>query len=284
MRTSQRAPWPQQWPRVPRHRHLVLVLGLVVLGTVAAAAAVRNLAAGWDSGFRYPLLFSVVLAELAVLVADARLRPRKGGAKPLRLRATRDASTALEMPYSRVQFGSTAALMVSMAAPFLLAAIGALDMSRPNVFDVVFYGMAILVLLSLPMLMLSGLFALGTVQLSTSGIYHRGWTHESYLPWEKVAQVRAVTWDGPEIWVVARADANWQRRQLTKIWKEDRLPDSAMLRIPGRDLSGDPALLHQIIQFYFDNPDERAELGTHEGAQKARAGRTHVETTSAPPQ
>src|SRR5699024_2377093 len=108
-----------------------------------------------------------------------------------------DARTVLEMPYSRVQFSGTAVLAASMTAPCLLVVIGALNMPRTRMFDAAFGCSATFVLLSLPVLMLLGHFTLGTVQLSVDGIYHRGWTHESYLPWEKVAQVRAVDCDGP---------------------------------------------------------------------------------------
>ncbi len=269
---SARVPWPQQWAVLPRGRFLAGVALLVVLSAASGAVAMRHYLDGWFSGFKYVILFSLLFAELAVLLAHARLRPRRGGAAPLRLKAGRDASTSLEMPYSRVQYAGFVLLALTAASPFVLGVIGAIDIANPQLGRVVLNACAALVLLSLPALMLRGTFAVGRVQLSTGGIHHRGWTHASYLPWQSVIDVRAVPGDGPEIWVVAVEGAHWQRRQLARVWKEDRLPDAPILRIFGRDLAGDPALLHALLRHYHEHPEERAELGTRSGVKRAKAG------------
>ncbi|RKT86863.1 hypothetical protein SAMN05421805_12958 [Saccharopolyspora antimicrobica] len=171
---------------------------------------------------------------------------------------------------SKAQFTGFALLALTAAAPFAVGIVGAMDKDRPQVDRAALMAVVALVL-SLPLVMLRGSFALGTVQLSPSGIYHRGWTHESFLPWDAVAEVRAVPRDGPEIWVVAAADARWHRRRMTRLWPEDRLPELPMLRILGRDLADDPALLHGLVDHYHRHPGERTELGTDRGIERARA-------------
>ncbi|MDA3647495.1 hypothetical protein LZ318_34075 [Saccharopolyspora indica] len=265
------ATWPEQWAHTSRRRPAILFAALVTLFLFAAGTAIRHHLTGWPSGALYTAMFGLLFAELAWFIALTRLRPRKSGAKPLRRKATGDAAMVLEMPYSKAQFTGFALLALTAAAPFAVGIIGAMDKDRPQVDRAALMAVVALVLLSLPLVMLRGSFALGTVQLSPSGIYHRGWTHESFLPWDGVAEVRAVPHDGPEIWVVATADARWHRRRMTRLWPEDRLPDLPMLRILGRDLAGDPALLHALVDHYHRHPEDRAELGTDRGIERARA-------------
>ncbi|GAA2790214.1 hypothetical protein [Saccharopolyspora taberi] len=264
---STRAPWPEQWSARPPRAARLVTAAFLVLCAAALAIAIRNQLTNWSSGFRYMLVFALIFAELAVLVFDAKLRPRKAGARPLRTKAADDATMALEMPYSRVQFTLFVLLSLTTAAPFVLGVVGALEIGHPQVGRAVLLGIAALVPLSLPVVMLKGSFAPGKVRLSPAGIHHRGWTHESFLPWGDVAEIRPLHRDGPEIWISGRPGASWRRRQIARIWHEDKLPEVPALRIPGRDLAGDPAVLLALLRHYQDNPASRPELATDRAKQ-----------------
>ncbi|GAB3371900.1 hypothetical protein GCM10027360_44950 [Amycolatopsis echigonensis] len=50
-------------------------------------------------------------------------------------------------------------------------------------------------------------------------------TFESFLPWSAVMSIQPYFLDGPEIWVAAgKNEQQWQRKQFTRWWRQDRLP------------------------------------------------------------
>ncbi|MGW0889850.1 hypothetical protein [Saccharopolyspora sp. NPDC002578] len=279
--SARAAPWPQQWAGFPDWRPWLLVSASAVLALVSFAVALHHAVEGWPAGTRYVAMFGLLFTELAGMGVLARLRMRKSGGGALRLTATDEAAMAVELPYSRVQFAGFVLVALTAAAPTVFGFVGALEKDRPLIGRAVVLAVAAVVLLSLPASMLRGSFAAGTVRLTPSGVHHRGWTHDGFLPWTSIAEVRAVPGDGPEIWVLATADARWSRRQIARLWKEDRLPRSPMLRIPGRDLAGDPALLYALLRHYHRNPAARAEIGTERSLRDARTGAFLAGTGSA---
>lgn len=270
MRSSELAPWPDEWRDAPDRRYRTAAVGCVVLLLLSLAVTAYYFVTDLSGFGIYALLFSVVLAGVALIGFDGHLRTRKAGAAPLRTGTRGSGRPALEIPYSPVQFSCYAVIMTGIAAFFALPAYGALTNLPESAAPAILWGALLLFFLSLPILMLLGKFTLGKVQLSEDGIYQRGWTFESYFPWESILQVQAVRMGGVTIWVVPRDETRWERRQIAPFWKQDRVPKYPMIRIPGRDLAADPALVYHLLRFYQENPAARSELGSDAALRRAK--------------
>jgi hypothetical protein len=80
----------------------------------------------------------------------------------------------------------------------------------------------------------------------------------------------------------AATGAPWERKQPTKLWRQDRLPRipsdddnqgyKPAIHIEGKYLAADPALVLTILTFYWKNPDARTELNTESALRRARSG------------
>ncbi|MGW9565180.1 hypothetical protein [Prescottella equi] len=102
----------------------------------------------------------------------------------------------------------------------------------------------------------------GAVLLTPDGIRHRGWSFESYLPWDSVAGVKAAYSDYRMVLLIGFANAKWTRRYTTPIWRIDKLPPVPMIELDCRKFAVDDVLLLHFVSFYAHNPAMRAELGT----------------------
>ncbi|MET4613347.1 hypothetical protein ABIC28_004348 [Rhodococcus sp. PvR044] len=111
----------------------------------------------------------------------------------------------------------------------------------------------------------------GSLMLSSDGIWQRGWSFESYLPWESVAGATAVHHGFPETLVIAYSNAPWGHHYTTRLFRTDRLPLSPLIEVDTRQFAVDPVLLHHLVSYYANNSDTRAELGTDAAIACARA-------------
>lgn len=242
---------------------IVLLLGsLIVSGYLLVSDP--------GSGGVFALLFTVLFAAVAVIGFDGNMRLRKAKSAPLRTGTDAAGKSVLEIPYSSVQYTCYAVIMLSIAAVFAIPFAGTVPELPGSAGAAVLWGVLTLFFLSLPVLMLLGRFALGRIQVSEDGVYQRGWTYESFLPWTDITGVAAVSTVGPGILVGGRDDRAWKRRQIARFWKQDRLPKSPMITIPGRDIAADPALVYRVLLFYYEYPAARSELGTEAAVRRAR--------------
>lgn len=102
----------------------------------------------------------------------------------------------------------------------------------------------------------------GAVLLTPEGVRHRGWSFDSYLPWESVAGVKPAYNGHRMILLIGFANAQWTRRYTTPIWRIDKLPPVPMIELDCRKFAMDDVLLLHFVSFYTNNPTMRAELGT----------------------
>jgi hypothetical protein len=122
---------------------------------------------------------------------------------------------------------------------------------------------------------LSGRVTRGFLALTPSGIYQRGRSLESYLPWESIMGATAI-YNGisPQIFVVGRADVSSDRRQTARFWRLDRLPRDSMIVIDCLTFGIDRNLLHEIVTYYVDHPEAREELGTERDLARVASWQT----------
>jgi Bacterial PH domain len=160
--------------------------------------------------------------------------------------------------------------MCGLAAIFVLAAVDFLWDGQTAA--TIVFGVLGLLCASFPALVLLGRLRRGRVSLSAAGIRQRGWTFESFLPWEAFAGVRAAANGRPEVLVIAYANASWERRQVVRSWKIDQLPPVPMVEFGCAVFDIAPELLYWLLKFYVEHPEARVELGTEAVAGRIRAG------------
>lgn len=188
-------PYPEALQRPPEWRstdsRYVLALGfsLVVLVLAPLGIAAYYLSIGSSAGSRYAVAFAGLGAIISWVGYETRLR-RTTSVESIANVYAQDGSAALQIPYSpRIYYGY-GVLMGWIALAFVMAAMDSFG-SEDGTFTGAGYvfGALALVFASLPLLMAGGGFGKGYVQLSPEGVYQRGWTFESFLPWTGVIGV-----------------------------------------------------------------------------------------------
>lgn len=272
---------PPEWRSTDSRYALALGFTLLVLVLAPLGIAGYYLSIGSSVESRYALAFAGLGAIAAWVGYETRLR-RTTSVEAIANVPARDGSAGLQIPYSSRIYYGYGALMGWIALAFLMAAMDAFSSDDATLTGAgyVFVVLAS-VFASLPLLMAGGKFGKGHVRLSPEGIYQRGWTFESFLPWTSVIGVFPRYSDNPQIVVVAEDDTPWQRRQITRLWRQDRLPavqrqdrqgPVPMIDIPGKFLAVDPTLVYHLVGFYLKNEWARAELGTERALRRAEAG------------
>ncbi|TWE23971.1 hypothetical protein FHX69_5275 [Prauserella muralis] len=277
MQSSEALPLPAEWPDGHKTRYTIALAVNAVLFVLAPLAIALVLLSRDNARAAFYSVAAAVLGSLICWVGyETRLR-RRTRTDPIVLHESGDGSRSLEVPYSSRLFLGYAALTGAFAAVFTVAAFHAAASPDHTNGAIVWAAVAVL-FASLPALMLTGRFALGRIRLSPEGLYQRGWTFESFIPWSGINGVFPRHTDSPIVVVVGDENAPWQRRQITRLWRQDRLPkvrsgqrEVPMIVIPGKFLSVDPVLLYHLLGYYLENPGARAELGTEAGLRRARA-------------
>lgn len=226
---------------------------------------------GWTIAGRYCAAFAVVSITILWVGYYQRLH-RPTSTESIAIRPV-GASGALMIPYStRIYFGY-GALMASLAAVFVMATADSLvGSARGSNAGTYIWAALALVSLSLPVLMATGRFGKGRIELSAEGVYQRGWTFESYLPWSNILGVAAEYDADPAVLLPGADETLWRHHQITRLWRQDRLPPVASIVIPKQFISIDIDLTYRLLKFYFDNPNARAELNTETALWRARSG------------
>ncbi|WP_116044407.1 hypothetical protein [Amycolatopsis palatopharyngis] len=268
---------PPEWPASGSRYRLAFGFSVALLVIAPLGIGLYYLSIGSSAGGRYALAFAALGALVAWLGYETRLRQRKPVEAVTNVR-TEDGRGALRIPYSSQIYYGYGLLMGGIALVFVMAAVESVS---DSVFGGAFFvfGLLALFFASMPLLMTTGRFDRGYLRLSPEGIYQRGWTFESFLPWDRVIGVFPRYSDGPQIVVVAEDDTPWQRRQITRLWRQDRLPKVQrqdrqgpvpLIDIPGKFLAVDPTLVYHLVGFYLANERARAELGTEQAVHRAQ--------------
>ncbi|WP_216212592.1 hypothetical protein [Amycolatopsis aidingensis] len=274
MPAAETLPPPAEWRRPANGWVVATIVSLtVVLVLAPLAVAVHSLGAGRFGTGRYCLAIAVIGGLLVWVGYETRLR-RHTATSPITHHP--DGGGALEIPYSARIYAGYGLVMGGLTALFGMAVVDSATGGAPG--GAYVFGVLALVAGSLPALMALGRFRRGYLRLSPDGLHQRGWTFESYLPWSAVLGVAPRYADCPIIVVVAEEDAPWQRRQVTQLWRPDRLPEVRrkdgkglvpMIAVPGKFLAVDPTLVYYLLGLYLANPGMRAELATESAVRRA---------------
>lgn len=280
-RSSEPVPWPPAWHDRPATRYY-LALGVigVFLVLLPVLMAVSMYGEGKDATGHYLLGFSAIGTLVSWLGFETRMRLRRSGAGTLATAYGDDNTSGVKIPYSIRVYVSYILTMGAIAAFFAIAAVHTFVGAEAGSRGVGFVWSAVALLFaSFVVRVATGRFARGYLLVSPNGIHQRGWTFESFLPWSGIIGISAVQTDSPDILVLASDDTPWHRRQVTRLWRQDKLPTIASdngldvkpaIHIEGKFLSSDPALVMELLTYYAEHPEARAELGTEAALQRAR--------------
>lgn len=108
----------------------------------------------------------------------------------------------------------------------------------------------------------AGVIRNGRVELTESGIRHRGWSFESEVSWDGVIDVSFAKRHYPAIDILVDPAISIRRRNTTRFWRIETLHPGHVLELDCRRFGIHPMVLAQWIRFYIDNPTARIELGT----------------------
>lgn len=264
---------PAAW--IPRNRakYRIALIFLVAVGAFSLVVAYGFATINSISAVKYVLLIGAVFCLAAAWGYSARFRTRSavGGIVTTTVWGT----PGTELKYSRTQFGIMNAIVACLLTVVGLAAWDFTwtrdDVPAGSVAAVLAW-IAAVFFASFFILLALGRIRRGRIVLTRDGIHHEGGTFSSFLAWETFAGVKAVDNGVPEILAVAYSNAPWQRRQLAKFWKIDKLPPVPMIEIDTTRLAADPVIVYHLVKLYIENSTLRAELGTEAVLQRARQG------------
>lgn len=269
-------PLPAEWPQHGGGKYLASLVFVATLSLGSIAVGFGFVAIGKPGGLKYGLLFALFFALIAAYSYVTWVRPRHRDAD---IAITdHEGSPATELRYSGAAFAILVGLAACMTAIFGLASVEyflAGDTVPASGLAGALTGAAALFCASFVLLVISGNVSRGRVVLSQHGIYQRGRAFASYLPWEAFAGAKAAYNGSPEVLVIAYSNAPWQKQQLSKVWKIDKLPPVPMIEVNCPNLAIDASLVYHFVKFYVDNPAARGELGTSASLERARAGAFH---------
>lgn len=276
--SSEFARWPDSWQKSVEARYRVSIVATGLISLTAFGVAVYYLQVGEHTMARYTVLFAAVCALTSWVGFETRFRRRRSGAQAMSTENCRDELPGLRIPYSRRLYVGLFALMTCISLLFTMATLESAFNESNSAY---LWGILAAFFASFPVLVLTRRFALGRIVITPRGLYQRGFTFRSFLPWSGVNMIHPVHTDGPDILITASADTPWDRRQITRLWRQDRLPElrgeddnsvTPAIRIQGKFLEADPALVLAILTYYAHNPDARSELTTGATLERARVG------------
>lgn len=273
MRFSNPHSLPEEWPASVGARQKISLVFILTLGLLCIPVGFGSVAIGKSSALKYALLLAALFLLIAAFVLITRLsRPHIASDIAI---TTHEGRPATELRYSLLTFAILVALVGCMTA---ISVLGALDFSSAGeevpaapVAAALFW-VASLFFFAFFALLALGQLRRGRVVLAQRGIYQRGFTFTSFLPWESFAGVKAAYNGRPEVLAIAYTNAQWEKRQFGRPWRIDRLPPVPMIEIDLTFFALDASLVYHLMRFYVENPAARAELGTQASLQRARTG------------
>ncbi|NKR43384.1 hypothetical protein GS503_21705 [Rhodococcus hoagii] len=260
MQTSDRVQQPAEWPSTSFS--LRVTIAIAVLAAIGCGAVSIG-ALGGSDGRPMVLRYGLAYGGLVLLVAAFGVLtrwPRSGSTVHC---APAAVGTATEIRQSRgvwaMLVAMTSCCAVLTAGPAVDIYLSAETSGVPGA--TVVFGVLGALFGSFLVLVVLRRVRPGSVLLTPDGVRHRGWSFDSYLPWESVAGVKAAYSDHRMVLLIGFANAQWTRRYTTPIWRIDKLPPVPMIELDCRKFAMDDVLLLHFIRFYADNPAMRGELG-----------------------
>lgn len=279
--SGERLPWPQVWPRPISSRQIlasVFMVGVTALSIIGGPIALKE----GDGGALITTIASPVIAALTLQVLVTQLRGRRRHPSAIRLDEV-DALPArgLVIRYAGVQ---AVAWVIALAANVLAAiALSALlllaGLTEPRVWALAAAALVpvswLVYMLLFAVRIAQGRLARGLVALTPTGIYHRAWAYQGYVPWEAVSVVtpRYLGYkSGREIYVAALADPRSWFRRTSRLWKQAEYEFRPHLALPTQAFPVDPAVLLHGVRFYAENPGYRVELADERAVHRFQSG------------
>lgn len=267
MPSSDLIPLPPDWlSSTFRTRDLISAVAIVSFAAVSLLVGIGAAATGRYAVLAFCLLFATMMGLIATFGIVTRLSNHTVGA----ISTTLDGATRLH--YSGVRFCLVAGLMVSCACICLCGAIAVIINTGQSGFPgaAVVLGALGALCASFFVPVILGTVRPGEVLLTADGIRQRGWSFQSYIPWNSIVSVTATTYAYKAILLVAYANAPWERGYTTRYWRIDRLPPVPMIELDCSKFAIDAATVYRLVAFYFDNPQSRIELGTAAAVARAQ--------------
>ena len=264
MQSSERLARPQEWPaRTYTTQSVVSLVGVLGMGLAALFIAIMTWHFEMPEAARYIFLFTCLLALSAAFGYLYTVRTPHG------VDDIRVSNGALVIKHSSAVFGVLVALVGCTTLLCLGGAIALLiaGYRGPAILPGLLGAFFALFFVALVLVQIRR----GEVALSRDGIRQRGWSFESYLPWDAIAGGKAAYNGYRMVLVFAYANATWERRVTTWPWRIDRLPPVPMFELDCRKFDVDPVLLCHLVRFYADTPAARDELGTEVPLERVRA-------------
>lgn len=235
---------------------------LATIGCVAVLVGIAGGLGGQPAALRYGLAYGCLLFLIAGFGVLVRRTGDRETTRSIPIESGQGAAT--EIRQSRRLWSVLVALTVCCAVLTVGPAIEIYFNAPTSGFPgaSVIFGVLGALFVSFLVLVVLRLVRPGAVQLTPDGIRHRGWSFESYLPWESVAGVKPAFNGHRMILLIGFANACWSRRYTTLIWRVDKLPPVPMIELDCRKFAMDDVLLVHFVSYYADNPSMRGELGT----------------------
>lgn len=263
MPSSSRLETPAEWPVESKGRFVLGCAGTALLGLLSVGVGLIAAGTDFEAAVKYTALFTIMLWSATAFGYLTRLRPQHRASDISTTTINGHRATAIR--YSGAQFALinlvVACLLVFTACVSWDYAHAGGDAFAPGI-PTFFAGLFALFFVSFFVLVALGRIRRGRIILAADGIHHEGRSFESFLPWDSVVGIKAGYNGTREVLVVGYSNASWRKRQLTGLWKLDKLPPVPMIEVDTVHLAVDPTLVYRLVRLYVENPHARGELGT----------------------
>ncbi|MFD4367754.1 hypothetical protein [Rhodococcus sp. NPDC058521] len=200
---------------------------------------------------------AAVIVFVALLIAfNLTYRPKSNGRLTVRDRVVRG-ETAPTISYSRRSPAMLRAVTGVFGLIFATAAYDSRPQPDPDAIlpvpesdgygTTAVYALVALYFWSCNLAFVFGRLQVGYVAFTSEGIYQRGWSFESFLPWRAVLGVHSAYREYPMTLIIAYNDS-WERRYTaTWPWRIDRLPTVSLIEIDHRKMGDDAVRIHDYV-------------------------------------
>ncbi|GAA1620629.1 hypothetical protein [Actinoplanes couchii] len=255
---------PLWGPRYPPRWILPFIAVMTLLTATSTVLAGRGFERGAWTEAGMCVLFAALFGHLIGYAVYLRWVPlRRGPAMP--------ENDPLGTGFSYAKWGyywyvAPITIAVLGLTWFALLSIG--DGIGRTVFAAVILAFCLLVAVSTAFMIY---LAPGWLTLTPEGLHHRGLTFVQYSPWASIVAVDAIE-SGHERAIIMDVDPTGEdtlRHYLPRGLRSVH-PLLPAFVVTDTWLLTDPTLVHETIRHYWDNPSDRAELGTKQAIDRIR--------------
>ncbi|MBB3038409.1 hypothetical protein [Hoyosella altamirensis] len=256
--------WPEKWPTPrTRRRDIALLGGLIIAAAGSLVAGVMGFRDGQPQVLGFGVLVAALFSVGAVYHFYHAVQPQRRRSDVI-LTTNRDGEPVTRILRSPVLFHLRTALMIGLTVLFTASAVdhylseGTAGVLGALIYLIiaVFFGSYVLAVAT------KGLMP-GFIEFSPQGIFNRGWSFESRMPWRQVLTVQAEhDKKHPQVLVIGDPEREWKYDYTVRLWRIDRLTVVPMIDVDTRKFRVPPDVLYAVFSFYFDSPPARVELGT----------------------